>query len=110
MLIGLIKVRELCTVKIIFGKKYPKQFYYFTTDFNSYSFVGSPTKNLAPQAIPIFQPGGDKIELKEPANNINDNEKEDKPALSINCEMTENGKNIKKYLESVVKTPLKYVR
>ena len=83
---------------------------YFTTNSNLHSLAGSPTKNLAPQAIPIFQPGGDKIELKEPANNINDNEKEDKPALSINCEMTENGKNIKKYLESVVKTPLKYVR
>ena len=65
---------------------------------------------MAPQAIPIFLPDGDKVELKEPTKNIVDNEKEEKPALAINCEMTENGKNIKKYLESVVKTPLKYVR
>ena len=42
--------------------------------------------------------------------NLDDTEKENKPALAINCEMTENGKNIKKLLESVVKTPLKYVR
>lgn len=76
----------------------------------AFQFTGSNTKNLAPQAIPIFLPDGDKVEINEPMKNEADNEKENKPALAINCEMTENGKSIKKLLESVVKTPLKYVR
>ena len=53
---------------------------------------------------------GDRVEINEPMKHLDDTEKENKPALAINCEMTENGKNIKKLLESVVKTPLKYVR
>ena len=68
--------------------------------------------NLAPQAIPIFSPDGEKRELRDyskPGNEIEEN-KDKSPALTMTCDMTESGKNIKKLLESVVKTPLKYVR
>ena len=73
---------------------------------------GSRTKNLAPQAIPIFSPDVEKMEIQDASKmGIDvDEEKEKKPALEITCEMTDSGKNIKKLLESVVKTPLKYVR
>ena len=66
---------------------------------------------MAPQAISIFSSDGEKLELPDEAKTgIEDNEKEKKPALSMTCDLTESGKNIKKLLESVIKTPLKYVR
>ena len=59
---------------------------------------------MAPQAIPIFSP-----EPPQVRNEVEEN-KDKRPALTMTCEMTESGKNIKKLLESVLKTPLKYVR
>ena len=98
----MVKSKEILALRIL------NYFYiFYHTIFKT---TGSNTKNLAPQAIPIFLPDGDRVEINEPMKNLDDTEKENKPALAINCEMTENGKNIKKLLESVVKTPLKYVR
>ena len=67
---------------------------------------------MAPQAIPIFSPEGEKLELHDYSKTRNEVEedKDKRPALTMTCELTESGKNIKKLLESVVKTPLKYVR
>ena len=71
------------------------------------NILGSRTRNLAPQAIPIFSPDGEKMDAPKFGMDADD---ERKPALEITCEMTDSGRNIKKQLESVVKTPLKYVR
>ena len=67
---------------------------------------------MAPQAIPIFSPDSEKIDMQDAPKISIDNaeEKEKKPALEVTCEMTDSGRSIKKQLESVLKTPLKYVR
>ena len=82
-----------------------------------YILIAGGSKNLAPHAISIFSSDGERIDLPEEARTgtgnyaiANDDRDEKKPALAITCDLSENGRSIKKLLESVIKTPLKYVR
>ena len=84
----------------------------FWTLNNFLLFTADESKNFAPQAISIFSSYGEKVVVSNEAGAGTDvyNDKEKKSALAVTCEYNTTGKYIKKLLESVVKTPLKYVR